>query len=161
MKISAAFLDTSFFIRLLNAHDPHHQVARGYFDRFLQQETRLYSSAIAMTEFGLKGDVATLPNEYFITLPYTARDASVAISIGKVLLAARRKGVTLDGKRNVLLNDMKMLAQAQAAGCSHIFGRDSKFGGTVDFLRTSDAPVTLQFVDIQQVDTQAFFGELF
>ena len=161
MTIESVFLDTSFFIRLLNAGDPHHAVARRYLERFLKQQTKLYSSTIAVTEFGLKGNIEKLPNEYFVTLPYTARHAKVAIDIGRVLLAARRKGVTLDGKRNVLLNDMKMLAQAHVIGCSHIIGRDGKFGSTVDFLRSSEAAVTLQFVDIQQVDTQAFFGELF
>ncbi|MET4083309.1 putative nucleic acid-binding protein [Pedobacter sp. UYP30] len=60
MKLSV-FLDTSFFVRLLNDEDPLHGNAKDYFRYFLENEIVLKVSTISIAEYCVRGKIDELP----------------------------------------------------------------------------------------------------
>lgn len=56
-----ALLDTSFFFRLLDANDPLHENAMGYYEYMLKHDFELYVSTIAIAEFCVRNPLEHLP----------------------------------------------------------------------------------------------------
>ncbi|MEM6631474.1 MAG: hypothetical protein AAF694_17465, partial [Bacteroidota bacterium] len=61
MEIESVYLDTSFFIRLLDPTDKYHHYALGFFKRFREKEIPMFSSTIVAAEYGIGGNIDHLP----------------------------------------------------------------------------------------------------
>lgn len=67
----AVLLDTSFFIRLLNAEDPLHNQAKNYYKFFLTEGIKLKFSTISIAEYCIKGEISDLPLIHLQIIPFT------------------------------------------------------------------------------------------
>lgn len=154
-------LDTSFFIRLLNAADPLHGNAVGYFRYFLEHGFILKISTIAIAEYCVKGEIFDLPLKNLLVLPFNYNHAICAGKmIEKVYVEKIRRGAAIT-PRMVVPNDTKMFAQADSEVDINYYGTaDVECKKIYDLIRSSEGiALTFDFIDITVPHTQ-FFGEL-
>ncbi|MEM7660493.1 MAG: type II toxin-antitoxin system VapC family toxin [Bacteroidota bacterium] len=158
-QIERIFLDTSFFIRLLDNQDEHHANAVGYYQRWIADGTSLFSSTIVMAEFGVQADLGNFPARGLTTLAFDASHAAQTAIFAKAAFAARRKGIISLDHRNVIPNDTKLIAQAHTVGAEYLAGRDQNLKAVLHFLQQQGL-TSVQYLDITTPAAE-FFGELF
>lgn len=120
----AVLLDTSFLITLADPRRPRHATARQYFQHFLGSRMPMMVSAIVVAEFCVRQELATLPLEQRVLLPFTHEDAVVAATIDfKVFKDGREKD------RQSLKDDLKIIGHAHARdlGCLITDDADTMF----------------------------------
>ena len=107
MENNCVLLDTSFFIRLLNAEDPLHDNAMGYFRYFLQHDFVIKVSTIAIAEYCVKGEADDLPLKNMQIVPFNFDHALRAGKmIAEVYAEKKRRGASIT-PRAVVPNDTK------------------------------------------------------
>lgn len=110
MDEGCVLLDTSFFIRLLNANDALHKNVLGYYKYFLEKGYRLKCSSVSVAEYCVKGSVDELPLKNLEILPFNLKHAVTAGRFAKQVFGERQ---SLDlGNRLIIPNDSKLFAQA-------------------------------------------------
>ena len=110
MEDKCILLDTSFFIRLLNDHDPLHANVLGFYRHFLDKENRLKCSTISVAEYCVRGKIEELPLKNLEILPFNLRHAVTAGEFANAVFT-QRNTLTLSN-RAVIPNDSKLFAQA-------------------------------------------------
>jgi predicted nucleic acid-binding protein len=75
---NAVQLDTSFLVTLADPSRERHGTAKQYFQHFLTAKMPMCVSAIVVAEFCRVQEIATLPLEQLVLLPFTHEDAVVA-----------------------------------------------------------------------------------
>jgi predicted nucleic acid-binding protein len=138
LNIKSVLVDTSFLIRLLKADDPWHKNCLDYWEYFCKKQIEIYLSTIVVSEYSVKDTPAHLPLKQMQILPFNFFDAKIAGELRAALSATKKLGEY--GERNVVINDVKILAQ--------IFNKD------IDAYITSDR----KFFDTIYTPTQAKFG---
>ncbi len=156
--IKKVFLDTSFFIRLLNPKEADHQNALTYFRRFTNDKIELCLSAIVVAEFGIKGNIAHFPYPYLQLVPFNFDHAKLTTTFARIAYEARRKGALEVGKRVVIPNDTKLMAQAEKEGADLFIGRDDNFDSVHNFLKENKL-VSYNYLDLRTPPNE-FYGEL-
>lgn len=161
MEQNGVLLDTSFFIRLLNEHDPWHENAKGYFLYFLEHDFLIKISTIAIAEFCVKGDLFDLPLKQIMVLPFNYNHAVRAGKlIAEVYEEKNKRGANFS-QRMIVPNDTKMFAQADVE-------RDINFYATSDveckkvydlINQVEEEKLSFSFIDITKPYT-SFFGLL-
>lgn len=117
---NAVLLDTSFLITLADPRRPRHGVAKQYFQHFLSSRMPMMVSAIVVAEFCARQELATLPLEQLILLPFTHEDAVVAASLDfKTFKDGREKD------RQSLKDDLKIIGHAHARDFGYVITDDS------------------------------------
>lgn len=106
---TAVLLDTSFLITLADPRRERHLVAKQYFQHFLAQRMPMMVSAIVVAEFCVRQDLATLPLEQLILLPFNHEDAVAAASFD--FKAFQSSGAR---DRQSLKDDLKIIGHAHA-----------------------------------------------
>lgn len=114
MMPEAALLDTSFFIRFLNAKDKLFQNADNYFKYFLTKDISLIISTVSVAEFCVGGSVDQLPLKNLQILPFNLNHAKKAGQLARILFEVRRAGQINFNDRLLIPNDTKLFAQADA-----------------------------------------------
>lgn len=109
MAFDGVSLDTSFIIRLLKTDDPLHGNAKQWFRWLLDHKVPVHLSTIAISEFCVKGSFDQLPLRNVRVLPFNWQHAQRSGEFARVLLDQRR-----NEERAVVINDIKLLAQADA-----------------------------------------------
>ena len=110
MDRNCIFLDTSFFIRLLNEQDPLHENALGYYRYFLEKNYILKTSTISIAEYCVKGSLDELPLQDVQILPFNIKHAEKAGFLASIVFNNRD---TVDlSDRKIIPNDTKLFAQA-------------------------------------------------
>ena len=150
--------DTSFMIRLLDENSDLNDNAIGYWKRFRQTGALVYFSAIAMSEYCVKGELSTLPIDEFLLSPFNLMDAKMSAECAKALMEAKAKGVVTAENRAIAYNDVKILAQAENCGAQYFLTSDSKMERMYNVLK-SKRLLTFEYVDIH-TPPHVFFGEL-
>lgn len=118
-RLLISFLvDTSFLISFADPGRPHHAAAAAYFREALQRDVPLYFSAIAASEFQVKQAVTDLPLRNFIVLPFNFDHAMTAGLLMRQL--DRESG----DRRDVVKDDVKLIAQAVCESVSHVLTED-------------------------------------
>lgn len=112
MNPDGVLLDTAFLIKLQDENDPKNASAVQYFKYFLDKKFRLYLSSIAIAEYCVKGDFNDLPLNECRILVFGAAHAQVAGKLRAIYSPVRTEE---DGTRNVVINDIKMFAQADVS----------------------------------------------
>lgn len=116
--LTAFLIDTSFLISFADPTRPHHAAATAYFREALQCDVPLYFSAIAASEFQVKQAVTDLPLRNFIVLPFNFDHAMTA---GLLMRQLNRE---TGDRRDVVKDDVKLIAQAVCESVSHVLTED-------------------------------------
>ena len=159
MEIESVYLDTSFFIRLLDESDKHHSHARGYFERFREKEIPMYTSTVVAAEYGVVENIDHLPVRFVQLQAFDIRHARQTATFAKICFEAKKKGVVVVEKRVVIPNDTKIIAQAHIAKASYLVGRDDNADKLLQFLNAQSL-TACRFLDIS-TPPKEFWGELF
>jgi len=116
----AVLLDTSYLITLADPRRPRHAIAKQYFQHFLSNRMPMVISAIVVAEFCARQELATLPLEQLILLPFTHEDAVVSASFD---FKPFKGGVEKD--RQSLKDDFKIIGHAHARGFGYVITDDA------------------------------------
>ncbi len=87
----SVFLDTSFFIRLLDKTEKLHTNAKGYFKYFLEHDFEMVISTIAIAEYCVGGDVHELPLINLQIVPFNLDHAKRTGEFAKIAFDAKKK----------------------------------------------------------------------
>jgi predicted nucleic acid-binding protein len=104
-------LDTSFLISFADPDRPNHPVAVEYFRHCLAQRIPMWISVVAAGEFEVGEPVSDLPLQNFRIQPYNLPHALRAAA----LFRAIHENIPdqAEERRPVIINDLKILAQAE------------------------------------------------
>src|SRR5205809_6887045 len=104
-------LDTSFLISFADPDRSNHPVALDYFRHCLAQHIPMWISVVAAGEFEVGQPVSDLPLQNFRIQPYNLPHAIRAAA----LFRAIQEDTTgqAEDRRPVIINDLKILAQAE------------------------------------------------
>lgn len=158
MKNTAALLDTSFFIRLLNPEDKLHENARGYFRYFLEHDIICKISTIAIAEFCVKGKIEQLPLNNLQIVPFNIDHANIAGKFCQVALKTKQERGAKILHRAIVPNDTKMFAQADVEE-DVVFFVTSDGEAEKTFNLISELNPRFKFIDIK-IPYGSRFGEL-
>lgn len=109
-SVQGVLLDTSYVIRLLKSDDPLNGNAKAWFRELLDRKVPMYLSTIVIAEYCVKGSFEELPLRNVRVLPFNVDHARRAGPFTGSLLSIRTKGGSEE--RHVVLNDVKLMAQA-------------------------------------------------
>lgn len=157
--LKKVFLDTSFFLRLLNPKEAYHQHAVSYFTRFSREKVQLFVSTLSIAEYGIVGKTQYLPFPFLTMLPFNIDHAKLAATFAKMAQATDQKGVLQKDSRIVIPTDTKLMAQAQLEDVELFVGRDEACSTIYHFLREKGL-VGFNYLDLS-TPPNAFYGELF
>lgn len=115
-------LDTSFLITFADPSRANHVVAVDYFRHCLTQRVPMWLSTVAVGEFEVRQRISDLPLQNFRIQPYNLPHAVRAAT----LLRALREdgGQPVEDRRPVIINDLKILAQAEEDGIRVVLTED-------------------------------------
>lgn len=117
-------LDTSFLISFADPDRAHHSVAVEYFRHCVSQQVPMWVSTVVAGEFEVRQPVGELPLQNFRIQPYNLPHAIKAAA----LFRAHRDGASpaaTEDRRPIILNDLKILAQAAEEGIAVILSEDA------------------------------------
>ncbi len=146
MKHNAVLLDTSFFIRFLNDEDPLYNNADDYFRYFLQKEIIMMISTISVAEYCVGGDINELPLRNLQIIPFNLDHSKRTGEFARIIF--QNKGKIKLNERNIIPNDTKLFAQADAE--KHIefyLSSDSESFKIYNLLKQENNP-RFQFIDL-------------
>ena len=131
-------LDTSFLISFADPTRPNHAAAVDYFRFCLAQNIPMWISVIAAGEFEVGQPVSDLPLQNFRIQPYNLQHAVRAASLFRTL---RETSVPVtEERRAIIINDLKIIAQAEEEGLSAILTEDgNSLSRFVQRLRSKNA----------------------
>jgi predicted nucleic acid-binding protein len=112
-------LDTSFLITLADPRRERHTVAKQYFQHFLTARMPMHVSAIVVAEFCRRQELATLPLEQLVLVPFNHEDAVVAAEFD----FKPHKGAEQD--RQSLKDDFKIIGHAHGRGLGYVITDDA------------------------------------
>jgi predicted nucleic acid-binding protein len=104
-------LDTSFLISFADPSRANHAAAVEYFRHCLAQRIPMWISTVAAGEFEVKQSISDLPLQNFHILPYNLPHAIRAAALFRSLGEGR--AVAGDDTRRIIINDLKIIAQAE------------------------------------------------
>lgn len=104
-------LDTSFLISFADPDRPNHTVAVDYFRHCLAQRIPMWISVVAAGEFEVGEPVSDLPLQNFRVQPYNLPHAIRAAALFRALREENPN--PSDDRRPVIINDLKIIAQAE------------------------------------------------
>jgi len=144
MTFDGILLDTSFIIRLLKTDDPLHANTKAWFRWLLDHNVPMHLSTISISEFCVKGSFDQLPLRNVRVLPFNWQHAQRAGQFTGLLLDQRK-----DEERAVVINDIKMLAQADVEPrVSHFLTKDRKINAKVDLLSKAGVRLGVSILDL-------------
>jgi predicted nucleic acid-binding protein len=104
-------LDTSFLITFADPDRMNHTVALEYFRHCLAQRIPMWISVVAAGEFEVGQPVSDLPLQNFRIQPYNLPHAIRAAALFKEI--RQDSSAQAQEGRNIIINDLKILAQAE------------------------------------------------
>ena len=150
-------LDACFVINLLDKSSIYHKEAFNFFVRLSSdKDVILKVSTIAVAEYSIKGDTTLLPPN-IQRLAFNYNHAVKSGVFGKAYKQCL--AVAKDSHRAIVLNDIKMFAQAEVEGVAYFITADHKIRKVYDELYNAGL-VSFKFIDITQENCASFFGEL-
>lgn len=145
--VRGVLTDTSFLIRLLKADDPLHANAKAWFKELLDRKVPMYLSTIVIAEWCVKGSLDELPLRNLRVLPFNVDHALRAGPFTRALLPRRKHDEREE--RNLILNDVKILAQAETSPeITHIITKDGGYKTRLENLREGGLVVRTEVLDL-------------
>jgi len=115
-------LDTSFLISFSDPDRPNHAAAVDYFRHCLAQRVPMWISTVAAGEFEVRQPVSDLPLQNFRIQPYNLPHAIKAAALFRAHRADA--GSETEDRRPIIINDLKILAQAEEDGIPVVLTED-------------------------------------
>jgi predicted nucleic acid-binding protein len=115
-------LDTSFLISFADPDRPNHAVAVDYFRHCLAQQIPMWLSTVAAGEFEVGQPISDLPLQNFRVQPYNLPHAIKAAALFRALREDTTP--TSEDRRPIIINDLKILAQAEEENIPIILTED-------------------------------------
>lgn len=115
-------LDTSFLITFADPGRANHSVAVDYFRHCLVQHIPMWLSAVAAGEFEVGQPVNDLPLQNFRIQPYNLPHAIRAAALFRTI--REDNAPSGEDRRPIIINDLKILAQAEEEGIPVILTED-------------------------------------
>lgn len=115
-------LDTSFLITFADPGRANHAVAVDYFRHCLAQRIPMWLSAIVAGEFEVRQPVSDLPLQNFRIQPYNLPHALRAAALFRAI--HEEDALSAEDSRRIIINDLKILAQAEEDGIPVILTED-------------------------------------
>jgi predicted nucleic acid-binding protein len=148
MGLDGVLLDTSFVIRLLRTNDALNSNAKAWFKELLDRKVPMFLSTISIAEYCVGGPFDELPLQKVRVLPFNVDHARCAGPFTKTLLELRKSSVE-EERRPVVINDLKLLAQAEVTfGISHFLTKDGGFIARMQSLRSGGHVLRTQLLDL-------------
>lgn len=116
-------LDTSFLISFADPSRPNHAIAVEYFRHCLAQRIPMWISTVAAGEFEVKQPIGDLPLQNFRIQPYNLPHAIRAAALFRSL--SEGNAASGDDTRRIIINDLKIIAQAEEEQISVILTEDA------------------------------------
>ncbi len=154
-----ALLDTSFFFRLMDANDPLHDNAKGYYEYMMTHGFELYVSTIAISEFCVRNPLDHLPLRNVKVLPFNVFHAQEAGNVYKLVRDEKERRGAEKLKREVVQNDSKQFGQAVDEVFDWYVSSDSEAKKVYDIFKDVVSH-QFQYVDIHK-PCREFLGQLF
>ncbi|MEK7432066.1 MAG: type II toxin-antitoxin system VapC family toxin [Cyanobacteriota bacterium] len=140
-----AFLDTNFFINMIDPSKPYHKNANDYFEAFLLNQIELYTSTIVIAEYCVKGEVTELPLKYLKIMSF---DYPSAITTGKIAKFIFDNKANLNlATRKIIPNDTKLLSQAENLNIDCFISNDNDCHRMHNLLRKNNL-IHYEYFDI-------------
>ncbi len=115
-------LDTSFLISFADPSRANHRIAVEYYRYCLAQNIPMWISVVAAGEFEVKQPIGDLPLQNFQIQPYNLPHA---IRAARLLNRLRSiPGDAGEDRRAIILNDLKIVAQADEEGIPILLSED-------------------------------------
>jgi predicted nucleic acid-binding protein len=114
-------LDTSFLISFADPSRPNHTTAVDYYRHCQSQRIPMVISTIAAGEFEVGQRITDLPLQNFRIQPYNLPHA---IKAAVLMRALRQTGQPPEERRAVIINDLKLIAQADEDAITVIITED-------------------------------------
>jgi hypothetical protein len=118
--LNSVLLDTSFLITFSDPNRVNHEVAHHYFRECVSRRIPMYLSTIAISEFEVKQRITDLPLRNFIVIPFNIEHA---IQCAILFSSTAREP---EDDRVVFKDDLKLIAQCDVEGISHVLTEDVK-----------------------------------
>ncbi|MBK9514718.1 MAG: PIN domain-containing protein [Flavobacteriales bacterium] len=137
-------LDTSFIIRLLKTDDPLHGNTKAWFRWLLDHKVPMHLSTISISEFCVKGSFDQLPLRNVRVLTFNWQHAQRSGEFARNLLDQRK-----DEERAVVINDLKLLAQADVEPrLSHFLTKDQRINAKITQLSAAGVQLRTTVLDL-------------
>lgn len=149
------YLDTSFFIRLLNDEDPLHTNAKGYFRYFLENEIIL---KVSIAEYCLRGKIDELPLRNIQLIPFNLDHAKRTGEFTEAIFEENKisSAKLSPMSRAIIPNDSKLFAQADLdESVTYFVTSDRRSISTCLALKKRIAP-KFAIIDISKPHTEVF-----
>ncbi len=123
---------------------PLHPNTKAWFRWLLDHKVPMHLSAISISEFCVKGAFDQLPLRNVRVLPFNWQHAQRSGEFASVLLHQRK-----DEERAVVINDIKLLAQAEVEPrISHFLNKDRKLNAKITQLTTAGVQLRTTLLDL-------------
>jgi predicted nucleic acid-binding protein len=119
--VNSVLLDTSFLITLSDPARERHDVALRYYKECISRHVPMMLSSVVISEFHVRQSVNDLELRNFIVLPFNVDHAMSCGLLLREMLANREHAED----RVRVKDDMKLAAQCQCEGISHILTEDA------------------------------------
>lgn len=136
-RLNSVLLDTSFLICLSSPSRAHHEIAKLYFQRFIESGATMHLSTIVISEYEVKQRISDLGLANFIVTPFNIDDAITTARAFMTLHTARKAG----DERDAVKDDAKLIGQCMTGGITHF--------------ATDDGPCARRITDARQNGTIA------
>lgn len=125
--MKSIIIDTCALIALIDVEHPHNEVAVRLVSSAYELGYVLYLSSIVAAEYSVKGNINdVLEMKPFSVLNFDLRHAREAGRIQQELRIAVQQSGDTNISRTVIINDTKIIAQANIEECSYILTLDKK-----------------------------------
>ena len=122
--MAGVIFDTSALIHFAASNKPYWQVARSYYQACLTLKIPMYLSSIVAGEFEIRQSIADLPIQSFRILGY---ELPHAIKAAHLFRLNERYDTNEHGDtRRIIINDLKILAQAEEENIACIVSADHR-----------------------------------
>jgi predicted nucleic acid-binding protein len=113
-------LDTSFLISFANPTRDNHATAQAYFRHCVERGIPMWISTVVAGEFAVKQSFTDLPLKQFLLQPYNLTHALTAADFVRAI----KEMATETDRRTVVINDLKILAQAEREEIKVVLAED-------------------------------------
>lgn len=125
-------LDTSYLITLANPARENHDSARRYWRHFMDSQTPVFLPTIVVSEFYVRQEIPRDILRCCVVLPFNWDDARKAAELGFDQRKSKAES------RDVLKDDVKIIAQAAVCGAGYLITDDVRtMYSSAEALRTA------------------------
>ncbi len=158
-NIKSILVDNSFCTRLFKTNDEYHQNVLEYFQYFVENRKDIILSTIVISEYAVADNPDNLlATENFKLLEFDYKDARMSGEMFKEL--KNHKDVIKKTSRNIVINDLKIIAQIHNRNIDAYISKDVASLKTMIEPLRKIMPLSFEFIDLS-IPLNKKLGKLF